>query len=165
MLSILLQGYSTKAAGGSNSALDNPSRTVMRPLPTAADPHASHPEGATAAVAPAVPGDAIATAVENMPTVAAAPLALSPTPSQMPAAHAEADNSAGTVVDQDGHASNSATWVNQHDVLAYQQQAEEAAMQAEVEPGSFLRDLKVSRKYKVCAASPASHLPRPDLAS
>ena len=95
-----------------------------------------------------MPGDAIATAVENMPTVGAALLALSPTPSQMPAAHAE---TGGTV--------------NQHDPVAFRQQEEEAAMEADVEADSFLRDLKVSRRYKVCAASAASHLPRPDLAS
>ena len=133
-----------KTAGGFNTAPDKPSRTVISPLPTAG-PQVSVPHGPTAAVAPAVPGDATATAVESMPTVGAAPLTLPPPLFQMPAAHAEAG---GTV--------------NQHDLVAFRQQEEEAAMEAEVKPGSFLRDLKVSRRYKVCAASPASNLPWPD---
>ncbi len=82
-----------------------------------------------------------------------------------PPSHAATTAAAGANASSPGTASNSATWMNQHDVLAHQQQAEEAAMEAEVEPGSFLRDLQVSRKYKVCAASPASHLPWPELAS
>lgn len=103
MLIVFLQDYTPKAAGGSNAALGKPSSTAMSLLPTA-DPY-EHPDGFAAAVAPVVPGDAIATAVEMRPVVGAAPLTLPPTPSQMPAAHVGTGNSAGTVVDQAGHAS------------------------------------------------------------
>lgn len=146
-LGVLLQGYSTKAAGGSNTAPDKPPRTVTSPIPTAG-PQMANPQGPPAAVAPKVPGHATATAVDDMPAVGAAPFTLPYTPAQLPAAHAEAGSSA----------------VNQHDLAVFRQQEEEAAREAEVEPGSFLRDLKMSKEYKVCAASPARYLPWPDVA-
>lgn len=142
MPGVLLQYHSTMAAGGSNSGPDKPSGTVMTSLPNAADSHASHPEGPTAAAAPMVPGHAIATAVENMPTVGAANFTLPPPPFHTPAGYAEAGSSAGTV--------------SQHDLAVFRQQEEEAAMLAEVKAGSFFKKLKLTPGYKVCAASPAS---------
>ncbi|KAL0048412.1 hypothetical protein WJX82_002577 [Trebouxia sp. C0006] len=110
------QEYSTKAAGGSNTALADPSRTVSSPLPSNA-----------------------ATAES-----AAAPSTTSVSPSPLTAATAAA---AGAIASSPGTASTSATPVSQRDVLAYQQQEEEAAMKAKVESGSFLTEL-VSRQYK-----------------
>ena len=147
MPGVVLQNYFTQAAGGSNAAPDKPSSTITTPIPTAG-PQMANPEGPTAAVAPMVPGDAMATAVENMPTVGAANFTLPYTPAHLPAAHAEAGNIAGTVI--------------QHDLAVFRQQEEEAARQADVELGSVFRDLKVPKKYKVCAASPACNVSWPD---
>ncbi len=141
MPGVLLQDCSTKTAGGSNAASDKPSRTVYIPTPTAG-PQMANPQGPTAAVAPMVPGDATTTAVENTPAVGAAPLTLPYTPAELPAAHAEAGSNVGTVTQQD--------------LAVFRQQEEEAAMLAEVKAGSFLKKLKVTQGYKVCAASPAS---------
>ena len=69
MPGVLLQNDSTQAAVSSNAAPDKPPSTI-----TTARPKLASPEGPTAVAAPAVPGDATATAVENMPTVGAANL-------------------------------------------------------------------------------------------
>ena len=145
MPGVLLQNDSTQAAVSSNAAPDKPPSTI-----TTARPKMASPEGPTAAAAPVVPGDATATAVENMPTVGAN-FTLSHTPAHLPAAHAQAGNSAGTAT--------------QHDLAVFRQQEEEAARLAGVELGSVFRDMQVPRKYKVCAASPARNVSWPDLES